>query len=418
MPHFEIIGGSPLSGEIRVSGAKNAALKFLAASLLMDGPVTLTNVPDIEDVRRMVELLKGLGATVTEPAAHQYTIDPRTVSTGDLDPVLAPKIRVSTLLVATLLVTRGAATLPFPGGCAIGRRPIDLFLRGYAAFGAAIEEGDKEIRFTARKFKPIHFVFPIISHTGTEALLLMASRVPGETVLLNCAMEPEVVALADFLNACGARITGAGTPTIRIQGVERLTGGAAEIMPDRIEAGSFLALAAATKSRITIQGTNPEHLAVPLELLGRMGVPIEIHGNDITVNPWKKLTAVPIMTHEYPGFPTDIQPPFTVLLTQATGTVLVHETIFEGRLYFTDKLNKMGAEIILCDPHRAIVQGPTALRGTTLESPDIRAGLALVVAALAAEGTSRIDNIYQIDRGYEAIEERLRALGARITRVA
>ncbi|TAK04828.1 UDP-N-acetylglucosamine 1-carboxyvinyltransferase [Patescibacteria group bacterium] len=418
MAHFEITGGRPLSGTIAVSGAKNAALKFLAASLLMDGPVTLTNVPRIEDVRRMVEILKGLGATVTEPDPHQYIIDPRSVSTDVLDEVLAPKIRVSTLLVASLLVTRGAATLPFPGGCAIGRRPIDLFLAGYKAFGAAVEEGEKEIRFSSKKLTPIHFVFPFVSHTVTEALVILGSRVPGETVLENCAMEPEVVALADFLNSCGAKISGAGTPTIRIRGVERLSGGSAEIMPDRIEAGSFLALAAATKSQMTITGTKPEHLSVPLEYLQRLGVPFTVNGGDIAVKPWQKLQAQPLMTHEYPGFPTDIQPPFTVLLTQATGSSMVHETIFEGRLYFTEKLNKMGAEIILCDPHRALVQGPTPLRGTTLESPDIRAGLALVVAALAATGTSKIENIYQIDRGYEAIEERLRALGADITRVA
>ncbi len=417
MAHFSIVGGTPLSGEIRVSGAKNAALKFLAATVLLDGPVTLRNVPDIEDVRRMAELLKGLGAAVEASERNQYTIDPSGISTERLDPVLAPKIRVSTLLVAGLLVRRGSATLPFPGGCAIGRRPIDLFLEGYRAFGATVEEDDKEIRFSTKKLTPARFVFPIVSHTATEALMMLAARVPGESVLVNCAMEPEVGALADFLNSCGAKVSGAGTPTIRIQGVARLSGGEADIIPDRIEAGSFLALAAATRSAITVRGVDPEHIEVPLQYLRRMGVPVEVRGADVVVSPWTELKAVNITTHEYPGFPTDMQPPFTVLLTQATGSALVHETLFESRLFFTDKLNKMGAEIVLCDPHRVLVQGPTALRGTTLESPDIRAGLALVIAALAADGTSRIENIYQIDRGYEAIEERLRALGADIHRV-
>lgn len=418
MPHFEITGGRPLHGEIAVSGAKNAALKFLVASLLCDAPLTIRNVPDIEDVRRLVEIMKKLGVRVRQSADHhEYTIDARSITTSTLDAVLAPRIRVSTMLVAGLLVRTGKATLPFPGGCAIGRRPIDLFLSGYAAFGAKVQEEEKAIHFSAKRLHPGRFVFPIVSHTVTEALMMLAARVPGESVLVNCAMEPEVVALADMLNSCGAHITGAGTPTITISGVAKLEGGSVEVLPDRIEVGSFLALAAATKSDVTVIGARPEHVDVPIQFLQEMGVPVEVKADRIRVRPWKKLKAVPLITHEYPGFATDLQPAFTVLLTQATGTVLVHETIFEGRLFFTEKLNKMGANSILCDPHRVIIQGPTPLRGTTLESPDIRAGLALLVAALCAQGKSRIENIYQIDRGYERIEERLVKLGADIKRI-
>lgn len=418
MAHFEIIGGNPLSGEVQVSGAKNAALKFLAASLLTDQPITIENMPDIEDVRRMMELLRALGVKCAKGAdLHEYTIDPRGVKTTTLDPLLAPKIRVSTLLVAALLVRSGEATLPFPGGCAIGRRPIDLFIRGFEAFGAKVEEQEKAMVFHAKKLHAARFVFPIVSHTVTEALMMMAARIPGETILVNAAMEPEVVALADMLNMCGASITGAGTPTVRIKGVEALAGGRVRVVPDRIEAGSFLALAAATRSELTIRGARADHLEVPLVYLKAMGVGVDVAGDSMRVHPAKKLTAVSLHTHEYPGFPTDLQPPFSVLLTQAHGSALVHETIFEGRLFFTDKLNKMGANIVLCDPHRVIIQGPTPLRGTTLESPDIRAGLALLMAGLVANGKTRLENIYQIDRGYERIEERLRNIGADIKRV-
>lgn len=408
-----------MHGQIAVSGAKNAALKFLAATLLCNGPVTIGNVPDIEDVRRMAEIIRGLGVKIRQNKKdhREYTIDAASLTTTELDVTLAPKIRVSTLLVASLLVRSGKATLPFPGGCAIGRRPIDLFIRGYQAFGAKVREGEKAMHFSATRLHGTRFVFPVVSHTGTEALVMLAVRAHGETELVNCAMEPEVVALADFLNSCGAQISGAGTSTIRIRGVRELTGGKVNVLPDRIEAGSFLALAAATKSDVTVTGVIPEHLAVPLSLLEQMGVPLEVGKDSIRVRPWKKLRAVALQTHEYPGFVTDLQPAFTVLMTQAVGTVLVHETIFEGRLFFTDKLNSMGAKIVLCDPHRVLIQGPTPLRGTKLESPDIRAGLALLVAALAAKGKSCIQNIYQIDRGYEAIEERLQKLGASIKRV-
>lgn len=414
---FEIHGGKPLKGEIRVSGAKNAALPLIAASLLTEEEVRLARVPVIEDVQRMVEIVRGLGVSIEARGDHQYTIQAQNVKSTALDAALSPKIRASVLLIGPLLVRAGAVTLPYPGGCAIGSRPIDLFISGFKKFGAEVVEGDDAIVFKAKKLAGASFVFPVVSVTGTEALMMFAARVPGESMLTNAAMEPEVVALAEFLNACGAKITGAGTPILRIMGVKRLTGGAATMIPDRIEAGAFAALAAATKSDLIIRDCDPAHLAIPILTLQRIGVPVEVGKDFLHIRPTVKLEAKDLITHEYPGFPTDLQAPYVVLMTQAHGKALIHETIFDGRLFFTEKLNKMGAKITLADPHRAIVEGPAQLRGTTLESPDIRAGLALVIAGLVARGKTTIQNIYQIDRGYEKIEERLRAIGADIKRV-
>ncbi|OGL72643.1 UDP-N-acetylglucosamine 1-carboxyvinyltransferase [Candidatus Uhrbacteria bacterium RIFCSPHIGHO2_02_FULL_57_19] len=417
MARFEIHGGKPLSGEIRVSGAKNAALKFLAAALLTEEEVRLRNVPEIEDIKRMVEIIRELGVQVDHPEPHQYNIRAASLKTSVLSRELAPKIRPSMLLIGPLLVRTGSATLPHPGGCAIGRRPTDLFVHGFRKLGATVEEGVDERIFRAGTLRGGRFVFPTPSVTATEALMIMAVRTSGRTELVNVAMEPEIPALAEFLNSCGAKITGGGTPIIIIEGVDRIRGGEISIMPDRIEAGSFAALAAATKSDLWIRGCNPKHLEVPLLMLEKIGVKFEVASDSIHVMPSDDLEAMNITTHEYPGFPTDLQAPFTVLLTQAKGVALVHETIFEGRLFYIEHLNKMGAKIVLSDQHRAVVEGPTPLRGSTLESPDIRAGLALVIAALAAKGKSTINNVYQIDRGYERIEERLRAISADIRRI-
>lgn len=418
MDFFRVAGGSPLKGEIEVAGAKNAALKLIAAALLTKEPVEFRNVPDIADIARELAVLEDLGVKTEKTGHGQYTIQAKSFTTTTLSREQAPKIRASVLLIGPLLAREGRVTLPHPGGCAIGKRPIDLFVNGFAAFGAKIEEANDALTFTARALKPARLVFPFVSHTGTEAFMMLAALLPGRSTLVNAAMEPEVGELADFLRAMGAKIKGDGTPIITIDGVKKLKGAKARIMPDRIEVGAFAALAAATRSNITVTRCDPKTVEVPLEILRRIGVPFETGRDSIKFSPAKNLCAVNIATHEYPGFPTDMQAPFTVLLTQAEGEALVHETIFEGRLFFTDKLNAMGARITLLDPHRAIVHGPTPLRGKLLESPDIRAGLALVIAALAAEGESRIENIYQIDRGYERIEERLRAIGADIERVS
>lgn len=417
MSSFIVQGGKRLKGEIAVSGAKNAALKFMAAAVLAEAPVTLRNVPEIEDIYRLAEILRTVGVAVTKREPNQYTIDARGLNTAELPREFAPKIRASLLLIGPLLVRLGRAVLPRPGGCAIGKRPIDFFEHGFRAFGADVSEGEDEHVFKAKKLQATRFIFPLPSVTGTEALLMTAVRVPGVTTLVNAAMEPEIVALADFLNVCGARISGAGTSVVTVEGVAHLSGGEARMIPDRIEAGSFAALAAATNSDITIIGCNPAHLDVPLLLLEKIGVKFEVSPDSIRIKSGGKLAAMNITTHEYPGFPTDLQAPFTVLLTQVRGVSRIHETIFDGRLLYTESLKQMGAKVVLANEHVAVVEGPSKLRGKTLEGPDIRAGLALIIAALAARGQSTIANAYQIDRGYERIEERLRGLGADIVRM-
>jgi UDP-N-acetylglucosamine 1-carboxyvinyltransferase len=416
MAKFIINGGQTLKGEIAVNGAKNHALKMLAAALLIEEEVLLTNVPFVEDVVRMVEIMRDLGVSVEEVGEDGLKIKAVKILKYELHEKLTPKVRASVLFVGPLLLRKGKAVLPQPGGCSLGRRPIDLFLKGFKALGADVNERENEVKFSARKLKPATFVFPFISHTATEALMMTMARIPGTSKIINAAMEPEVVALADFLNSCGAKITGAGSPEIKIEGVERLKGGSAKIIPDRLEAGSFMALAAATHSTIKITKCEPKHLAVPLYILKAMQIKVDVGEDWIEVHKEKSFRGVDITTHEYPGFSTDLQPPFTVALTQAKGMSMVHETIFEGRLFYIDKLNKMGANILLCDPHRIIVAGPKHLRGTSIESPDIRAGMAIVIAGLAAQGTTTIDNVYQIYRGHAKIDERLRGLGADITK--
>jgi len=418
MAKFVIRGGQKLKGTIRVKGAKNAALKLLAASLLTDQEWIIGNVPQIEDIFRLIELLKGVGAEVENKSDGLYHIRAKNITEFRLEPDIAQKLKGSILMAAPLLVRRGQAVFPRPGGCVIGQRPRDIFLTGFEAFGVRVKENDSGYQLTIKKqLKGTKFVFPLISVTATETMLLMAVLAKGKTLLKNAACEPEIVALADFLNQCGAKINGAGTPFIGIEGVSSLKGGRCQVMPDRIEAGSFIILGAASQSPIKVVGLNPENLDVFWFLLERAGVNFKIGRDSALIKPGFKLKAVNLKTHEYPGLATDLQAPFTVLMTQAQGISLIHETIFEGRLFYTDLLNQMGANIIMADPHRVIVQGPTELTGRCLISPDIRAGIALIIAALIARGQSVIENIYQIDRGYEKIEERMQKLGADIQRV-
>jgi UDP-N-acetylglucosamine 1-carboxyvinyltransferase len=419
MAYFRIKGQQPLSGEISVTGAKNAALKFIAAALICDGPVTLTNMPNIEDVRRMLKLVEKLGAEVShDKENHIVKIDPRAMSNFEITAEMAKTIRTSIMLVGPLLVRFGKACIGYPGGCVIGRRPIDLYLKGYQRFGAEMKTEEDTFEFVAPTLRGMTFIFPIVSVVATETFLITAARAEGVTVLKNAAVEPEIVALAEFLNACGAKITGAGTPTITIEGVKALSGGEAAIIPDRIEAGTFVILGALARTRIRVTNCNPEHLENILLHLETIGVPFEVGDTWIETKPYDHvLRAMNVKTHEYPGFVTDLQAPFTVLLTQAKGLSLVHETIFEGRMFYTDLLTRMGAEITLCDPHRALVEGPHELSGRKIDSPDIRAGIGMVLAGLIAHGETIIGNIEQIDRGYENIDARLRALGADITRV-
>lgn len=419
MARFIIRGGKALSGEIPVRGAKNHALKLFPASILSAGPVTITGVPDIEDIFYASALLRELGFRVIKQREAAYKIfSPLRITSTALKEDVAERIRASILFVGPLLARTGRVRFPFPGGCVIGRRPIDLFLDGWVAMGAKVKERGTMFDVSAARLHGADITFRVASHTATESLLMTAVLACGKTVLRNAALEPEISALATFLNTCGARIHGAGTPTIHIEGTDGklLKGGTCRVIPDRIETGSFAILGALLGKKLRITNCEPEHVAVLLEHLRAAGVSIQAGKDWIEVSRPSKLKAVSMRTREYPGFATDHQAPFVVLLTQANGQAMVFETVFEGRLAYLADLNRMGADIVQCDLHRAIISGPARLRGRSMESPDLRAGMAFVIAALVARGTSQIGNIYQIDRGYEKLDERLRALGADIIR--
>ncbi|MBU2081849.1 UDP-N-acetylglucosamine 1-carboxyvinyltransferase [Patescibacteria group bacterium] len=411
---FIINGGKKLEGNIAVYSAKNAALKILAASVLTSKPVKIANLPRIEDINRMKELLSDLGVK-----NNSDIFDCSRLKNSVLNYDIADRFRASIVLTGPLLARFGRVSFPHPGGCTLGKRPIDFFVGGFKAFGASIKRTGSNFTAIAKNKKLIgnKFVFPMISVTGTETLMMAAVLAEGKTVLKNTACEPEIENLATFLNSLGAKIYGAGTPTITIEGVKSLKGGEWAGMPDRIEAGTFIILGVATNSNIKVENCDTSHLDVLLTMLEKAGANLEIGKDYVIVKPSKKLKSVDITTREYPGFATDLQAPFTVLMTQAEGISLIHETIYNGRLFYTDILNQMGADITMADPHRVIVRGPAPLSGKKIYSPDIRAGMALLIAALIAKGESVIDNIYQIDRGYYKIDERLKALGADIKRV-
>lgn len=416
---FIIRGGKPLSGTIAVRGAKNVALKALAAAVLFRAPITIENMPQIEDVSRMQELLQGIGAKIKELGGRKIRVDPVKIRSHTLKKDIAEQLRASIVLAGPLLARKKRVAFPHPGGCVIGKRPIDLFLGGWQSMGAKIAEYDGGYRIVIQRLRGADFTFRVVSVTGTETLMMTAALAEGKTILRNAACEPEIPALAEFLNDSGAQIRGAGTPTIRITG----TGGrllkakkSFRIIPDRIEAGSFLILGAALGKDLTITECNPEHFSSLIAVLEDAGVSIRVRQKSILVSRPKALRPVDIKTREYPGFPTDLQPPYTVLMTQAAGQSMVFETVHDNRLQYIEDLNRMGANIVPCDPHRILISGKTPLRGREIESPDLRAGLAFVIAALIAKGKSIIKNIYQIDRGYETIEGRLQALGADIAR--
>lgn len=410
--YFIINGGKKLEGEITVGIAKNAALKILAASILTDKPIKLPKMPAIEDVDRMKELLIDLGVKFS----GNFT-DSSTVKKTNLNYKIADKFRSSIVLTGPILTRFGKVSFPHPGGCTLGKRPIDFFIKGFIALGAKVKKEKNIFTVTSKKLIGNKFVFPVVSVTGTENLMMAATLAEGRTILKNAACEPEIENLAFFLNSLGAKISGAGTPSIEINGVKELNGGVWNGFPDRIESGTFIILAVASKSNIKIKNCHPKHLEVLLTLLEQAGANLEVGTDYVIVKPVRNLRSIDVKTREYPGLATDLQAPLTVLLTQAKGVSLVHETIYDGRLFYTDILNQMGANIIMADPHRVIVQGPSKLHGKKIYSPDIRAGMALIIAALLAEDQSIVDNIYQIDRGYEKIDERLRALGADIKRI-
>lgn len=419
MEKFIITGGKKLHGTISVKGAKNHALKMIPAAFLVNGRTVIKNIPHVEDVERMLEIVAEIGGKAERLKKDVVAITPPKKFNGVLPRELMPKLRASLVLLGPLLARYQKVILPHPGGCNLGKRPINFFIEGFKEFGAKVILKDDAYQFSAAQgLKAIHYIFPQISVTGTETLMLAAILAKGKTILENTACEPEIKALADYLNSVGAKISGAGTSTITIEGSNKLLNpGIATIIPDRIETGSFVILAAATKSDLTITDCEPQHIAIPLKILEKIGVKTKIGKNYIKVLSTKKIKPIDVTTHEYPGFPTDLQAPMTVLLTQAAGDSIIRETIYEGRLFYTDSLNNMGAKIYLASPFRAIVHGATALRGKKVVSPDIRAGIAMIIASLIAKGKSEIENIYQVDRGYEDIDERLQKIGAQIKRI-
>ncbi len=420
MDKFLITGGTPLQGTIRVSGAKNSALPCMAAAILTNDEVILDNIPQVRDIYTEHKLLASMGAEV-----EQLCEDGRRctrIRCGSLDnPVAAYEIvktmRASSLVLGPLIARTGMARVAMPGGCAIGGRPIDLHIKGLEKMGATIIQEHGYLEAHARKLRGAHLVFDKITVTGTEDLLMAAVLAEGETVMENCAREPEVTDLASLLTAMGARIEGAGTATIRVQGVSRLHGARYAINPDRIEAGTFLIAGAITGGDLTITGCNPAHLGALIGKLEEAGSPVEIVGSDcLRVRRSGPLRAADISTEEYPGFHTDMQAQYMALATQALGVSFVKENIFENRFMHVQELVRMGANIKV-DGRTATIRGATRLSAAAVMCSDLRASASLVLAALIADGQSVLDRVYHMDRGYERIEEKLREVGARIERV-
>jgi UDP-N-acetylglucosamine 1-carboxyvinyltransferase len=427
MEKFVIQGGSPLSGEIVPAGNKNAALPILAACLLTDEELVLHNVPRIRDTETQLALLEGIGVKVAWSGENEVRLRADAVADTAVDEDLASLIRASFLLAGPLLARFGEVRMPPPGGDFIGRRRLDPHLDAFRDLGARVE-GERWLRITSPSagLKASRIFMDEPSVMGTENALLAAALTPGPTTIGNAACEPHVQDLARLLAKMGAQVDGIGSNLMTVHGRDRLGGAKHSIRSDHIEVASFMALAAATGGQLRVRESEPEDVLAIRRHFARLGLNSTIDGNDVLVPPEQRLEirddlgdAIPkIDDGPWPAFPADLTSIALALSTQARGTVLIFEKMFENRLFFVDKLVAMGARITLCDPHRAIVSGPSRLHGARLESPDIRAGMAMLIAALAAEGTSEIGNIAQIDRGYERIDLRLRELGARIDRVA
>ena len=426
MPTFLIEGNHTLRGEVTPSGNKNATLPLLTACLLTDEPVVLHNIPNIGDVQTMRQLLESLGVSIENINQNSWRLHARQVRVTDLDPELCRRIRASILLAGPMLGRSSGIDLPPPGGDVIGRRRVDTHFLALKALGAEISYGEHEFHMHAPNgLRGANVLLDETSVTATENAIMAAVTARGETVIRNAASEPHVQDLCHFLNILGARIENIGSNTLHIEGVERLNGGEYTIGPDYLEVVSYIGAAVVTGGEIRIRQAAPHHLDMVRLVFGRLGVDWDVEGEDIYIPAAQKLEITPdvggkipqINVMPWPAFPTDLMSIAIVIATQSKGTVLFHDWMYETRMFFIDKLISMGARIILCDPHRSIVQGPSTLVGETLESPDIRAGLALTLSALAAKGTSRIGNIGQIDRGYERIDEKLRGLGAHIQRL-
>jgi len=424
MPKYAIEGGFPVHGRIRASGNKNAALPCLAATLLTDETVTLSNIPEIEDVHVMLGILRSLGAKAERKGSNVWEVCCAGVRDSKIPEEAAIKVRAAILFAGPMLGRLRKLTLAPPGGDVIGRRRLDTHFLALKALGASIEVGE-EYSISANKLVGCDLFLDETSVTATENALMAAVIARGETTIRNAASEPHVQDLCRLLNAMGGKISGIGSNVLHIRGVPSLGGCEFRIGADFMEVGSFIGLAAATRGDLTIENGDPEHMKMCKIAFRKLGISWEVAGNSIHIPIEQDMKVIRDMggmipqidDAPWPGFPPDLSSIVTVVATQVDGTILIHEKMFESRMFFVDKLIAMGAGIILCDPHRAVVTGPSQLRAADLTSPDVRAGMAMVIAAMVAEGTSTISNVYQIERGYENLSERLRSIGVRIKRI-
>ncbi len=415
MDAFLIEGGRELNGEVTISGSKNSSLPILAATILTDRDVSLGNVPNLSDVRTMLKLLSHIGKVI-EKRDDRFVIkqggDVRTEAPYDL----VKTMRASVLVLGALIGKYMKARVSFPGGCAIGSRPIDQHLKGFEALGVKIDIEGGYIIASAEKLKGARIVFDVPTVGGTENVLMAAVMAEGETIIENAAMEPEIVDLANFLNSMGARISGAGSPVIRVEGVDRLSGSDYSVIPDRIEAATYFIAGAMAGGEVVVNKLIPEHIDAVLRKVAESGVDFQVEKNRLIVRGGKRPSAIQVKTQPYPGFPTDAQAQIMSMLTVASGTSVIVETIFENRFMHVNELNRMGAKIKI-DERTAVVEGVEKLKGAPVMASDLRASASLVLAGLIAEGTTRISRIYHLDRGYESMEEKLNRLGAHVERI-
>ena len=424
MYKYVIEGGRPIHGRVTASGNKNAALPCIAATILTEEDVVLGNIPDIEDVHVMLSILVELGCRVDREGPNTWRINASGLTGSEISAEMSGKIRASILLAGPLLARTGTVTLPPPGGDVIGRRRLDTHFLALEGLGATVEV-NHSFHLASNRLVGTELFLDEASVTATENAIMAAVFARGDTTIENAASEPHVQDVCRMLNSMGARITGIGSNILSIRGVEKLHGTAFDIGADFMEVGSFIGLAAATRGEVTIEGANPGQLKMTRIAFNKLGIDWETDGDTIHVGADQRLAVQPDMggmipkidDSPWPGFPPDLTSIVTVLATQVEGTILIHEKMFESRMFFVDKLIGMGARIVLCDPHRAVVSGPATLTGSQLTSPDVRAGMAMVIAALCARGRSVIGNVYQIERGYEDLTRRLSSLGARIERL-
>ncbi len=419
MARYEIKGGTPLNGTVTISGAKNAAVAILPAALLVSGPCRIENVPDISDVRILLSILEGMGADIQYPESNVVLIDCSKLTSTTPNPELVKKLRASYYLMGALLGRYGKAHVALPGGCNFASRPIDQHIKGFAALGADVEETDDyvELKPSERGLKGNRICLDIVSVGATVNIMIAAVLMPGQTIIENAAKEPHIVDLANFLNTMGARVSGAGTDTVKIKGVDALQGGTYAIIPDQIEAGTYMAAAAATGGNVLVRNVIPKHMDCITSKLAEMGAQVINYDDAIRIKSNGRLRHTTVKTHPYPGFPTDMQAQICVCMALASGVSRLTESVYETRFFgYCSELESMGADIQI-NGKTAIVTGAEKLYGATVSAHDLRAGAALVIAGLASEGTTQVKNIHYVERGYERIIDKLTALGAVIRRI-